>query len=351
MIKDRIKRARALKGYSLEDLAKQIGDITKQALSKLENGKSAPNSTRLLQLANALDVSPEYFFRPDEVELAPLEFRKYTRMSKKRQEQVTERIREHLERYTALESCFDHENVAKATAPRHVFSVNTPEEAEVAASQMREHWQIGEAPIVNLTELLEEHGIKVALLNGPEDFDGACAATRDANHVLIALNAERAGERMRFTAAHELGHWVMNFPPNLAEKEIEACCHRFAGALLYPASCVYLDFGSHQRSRLHPRELLIAKQHYGLSIAAILRRLKDLGLLSDNGYRYSSIQISKNGWRKEEPNPQPAEVPRRFESLVFRGLAEDYFSKSKAAEFLRQPISALDPKLTSALSL
>jgi hypothetical protein len=31
--------------------------------------------------------------------------------------------------------------------------------------------------------LLEDHGIKVALLDGPEDFDGACAATHDEHHV------------------------------------------------------------------------------------------------------------------------------------------------------------------------
>jgi Zn-dependent peptidase ImmA (M78 family)/transcriptional regulator with XRE-family HTH domain len=349
MIHDRIRRARVLKGYSLEALAQRIGDISKQALSKLESGQTAPNSTRLLQLAKALELSPEYFFRAEVVELAPLEFRKLAKMPKYLQQQVTERIREHLERYIALESCFEHAVINTPVTPQGMLAVSSFDEAEAAAEQLRKHWQIGEDAIANLTELLEERGIKVALLHGPDDFDGACAATQDGQHVLVALNAERPGERMRFTAAHELGHWVMKFPADMSEKVAESCCHRFAGAFLYPATRVTADFGGHPRSRVHPRELLIAKQHYGLSMAAVLRRLKDLSLLSDAGYQYSSIQFSKNGWRKQEPEALPSETPRRFESLVFWGLAEDLFSKSRAAEFLQQPLSALDPSLTGPL--
>ena len=74
MIHQRIHRARMLRGLSLEALANRIGDISKQALSKFENGAAQPNSTRILQLANALNVKPEYFFRSDAIELAPLEF-------------------------------------------------------------------------------------------------------------------------------------------------------------------------------------------------------------------------------------------------------------------------------------
>ena len=90
MIHDRIRRARVLKGYTLDALAQRMGGITKQALSKFESGQAAPNSTRLLQLAKALELSPEYFFRANVVELAPLEFRKLAKMPTYRQEQVPE---------------------------------------------------------------------------------------------------------------------------------------------------------------------------------------------------------------------------------------------------------------------
>lgn len=345
MIHDRIRRARVLRGLSLEALAQSLGDISKQGLSKFEKGEAAPNSTRILQLSNALKVKPEYFFRSDVVTLAPLEFRKLAKMPKYRQGQVEEKMREHLERYIALENCFDATDVRIPPVAARAFQVTSADSAESAANQLREMWEIGGDAIANLTQLLEEHGIKVALLDGQDDFDGACAATHDEQHVLIALNATRPGERMRFTAAHELGHWIMALPDSMPEKVKEACCHRFAGAFLYPADQVVVDFGGHKRSRVHPAELLNAKRRYGISMQVALRRLKDLNLLSEAGYKSIFIQFSQYGWRSAEPEPLRPERPRRFESLVFWGLAEDLFTPSRAAEFLQRRIDELDPAL------
>ncbi|OPA96803.1 zinc peptidase [Pseudomonas fluorescens] len=342
MINDRIRRARLLRGMSLEALALRLGDITKQGLSKYEKGSSTPNSQRLLQLAKALEVSPEYFFRPEALPLAPLEFRKLAKMPQYRQVQVEEQVREHLERYIALEDCFDSSDIQTAKTPALMLPVSSVEAAEQAAQALRKQWGMGDDSIAHLTEQLEEHGIKVVMLEGPDDFDGACAATHDGEHVLIALNAQRPGERIRFTAAHELGHWVMQFPKEMPERERENCCHRFAGAFLYPAKAVFRDFGSRPRSRIHPQELLIAKRQYGLSMHAALRRLKDLNLVGDAGYKLLTIQFSTNGWRKTEPEPLPCKPPQRFESLVFWALAEELITKSRAAELLRRPIQALE---------
>lgn len=350
MIHDRIRRARVLKGMSLDALAHSIGDITKQALSNFERGEAVPNSTRLLQLAKALKVKPEYFFRPESVDLAPLEFRKLAKMPRYRQRQVEEQMREHLERYIALERCFGAADICMSPPTARAIKVASPDEAERAAAQLRQDWGIGSDAIANLTELLEEHGIKVALVEAREDFDGACAATQDERHVLIALNIARPGERMRFTAAHELGHWIMALPAAMPEKEKEACCHRFAGAFLYPKNRVLTDFGTHQRSRIHPGELLNAKRRYGISMQLALRRLKDLQLLNDFGYRAACIQFSRAGWRNAEPEALLHETPRRFESLVYWGLAEDLFSRSRAAEFLQRPLGDLEPALSMAVS-
>jgi len=346
MVHDRIRRARLLRGLSLEALARSLGDISKQALSKYEKGAPPPNSTRLLQLARALSVKPEYFFRPDAVQLAPLEFRKLARMPQKRQDQVGELMRDHLERYVSLERCFELEGIPQAAlqAPR-VFVVNNADEAENAGEQLRVQWAIGGDAIAHLTELLEEHGIKVALLDDHDGFDGACAATHNEQHVLIALNRSRPGERVRFTAAHELGHWVMALPQDMPEKEKESCCHRFAGAFLYPSDRVRSDFGTHRRSRVLPIELLNAKRRYGVSMAVALRRLKDLHLITDAGYQSMNIEFSRNGWRSGEPEPLLPEQPRRFESLAYRALAEGLISTSRAAELLQRSVAELNPGL------
>lgn len=345
MIHDRIRRVRVLRGLTLDALAQQLGDITKQALSKFEKGDATPNSTRILQLAKALEVKPEYFFRSEEVSLSPLEFRRLARMPRYRQHQVEEQMREHLERYLSLERCFDAVDVSVAPPAPASVAISHPGDAEEAAARVREQWDIGHDAIVNLTQLLEERGIKVVLIGGHDDFDGACAATEDNAHVLIALNTNRPGERVRFTAAHELGHWMMALPDAWSEADRERCCHRFAGAFLYPKERVLMDFGSHPRSRIHPGELLSAKRRHGVSMQVALRRLKDLALLSEAGYRSAFIQFSQAGWRSAEPEPLLPEKPLRLESLVFRGLAEELFSPSRAAEFLQRPIGAIEPAL------
>lgn len=347
MIPERIRHARLLRGVSLDALARQLGDISKQALNKFERGEAVPNSTRLLQLAHALQVKPEYFFRAGDIALAQLEFRKRASMPNKLQAQVAELARDHLERYVALERCFDaDEHVAPQMLPSAMLAVETVADAERAADHLRRQLKIGGDAIAHLTELLEEHGFKVVLLDAPEVFDGACAVTEDRRHVLIALNRSQPGERLRFTAAHELGHWLMALPAAMTDREKESACHRFAGALLYPAERVRMDFGTHIRHRVYPAELLNAKRRYGLSMQATLRRLKDLGLITDSGYRTASIQFAQNGWRTSEPEPLQPEQPRRFESLVYRGLAEDLFSLPRAAEFMQRRIDEIDLSLT-----
>lgn len=346
MIHDRIRRARLLRGLSLDAVAQRVGDISKQGLNKFEKGTAKPNSARLLQLAKALEVKPEYFFRPDAVQLAPLEFRKLASMPQKRQDQVGEHMRDHLERYISLERCFDADGPTTPLEPPRSLPAHSVAEAEHAAESLRARWNLGGDTIAHLTDLLEEHGIKVALLDEQDGFDGACAATDDDRHVLIALNVNRPGERLRFTAAHELGHWAMALPEAMPEKEKEACCNRFAGAFLYPRAKVLDEFGRHQRSRVLAAELLNAKRRHGISMALALRRLKDLGLLTDAGYQSMTIQFSKQGWRKSEPEPLLPERPRRFESMVYRALAEDLISLPRAAELMQCGVNELDPGLT-----
>ena len=140
----------------------------------------------------------------------------------------------------------------------------------------------------------------------------------------------------------------MKLPEAMAEKDKEHCCHRFAGAFLFPADQVRAEFGAHQRSRIHPQELYNAKKSYGVSMQGIVRRLKDLDLLSDAGYKQICFFFSTKGWRKDEPGKLPAERPTRFESLAYRALAEELITKSRAAEFLQIPLSKIDASLTVA---
>lgn len=344
----RLKRARVARGHSLEQLATLLGNITKQGLSKYESGALLPNSARLIQFARALGVKPEYFLRSDEVELLPLEFRKLAKMPAYRQMQVRELMRDHLERYVALEQSLESYSANKLP-PAKSIQVATFEQAEEAAVRLRQQWGVGNDAIANLIDLLEHHGFKVMLLDAAGDFDGACAATTDGGHVIFALNGNRPGERMRFTLAHELGHWLMDLPISMDEKGRERCCHRFAAALLFPSKQVKAEFGDCCRQRVHVQEILNAKQSYGVSMHMIIYRLKDLNLLSPASCQKLYVEFGRRGWRKQEPGALPPERPRRFETMVYRGIAEEVLTLSRAAELLQVPLSSLSAEVFGVL--
>lgn len=67
-------------------------------------------------------------------------------MPKRKLEQVTEHITKHLERYVALEACFDAADIKTPPTQPGQFAVSSPGEAETAAVGLREHRQVGTAP-------------------------------------------------------------------------------------------------------------------------------------------------------------------------------------------------------------
>ena len=69
----------------------------------------------------------------------------------------------------------------------------------------RDFWNIGSDGIINVIDLLEEHGIKVIEIDAPESFDGLSSMVNDLYPVIV-LNKAFSSERKRFTALHELGH-------------------------------------------------------------------------------------------------------------------------------------------------
>lgn len=344
MLSERIRRARILRGLSLQQVADQLGDITKQALSKYEQGKDTPNSTRLILLAEVFGVEPEYFFREDTVELGEVDFRKHSSLGKRQQEAIKEQVKELLERYLAIENCFESENLSPSFQQwRECYAVSSPEEAEQAADDLRDSWDLGSNPISNLTEVLEENGVKVIGIDAHERFDGLCAFVNGGQEAVIVSNISgRYGDRQRFNLAHELGHLVMKLPEALHDtKEEELLCHRFAGAFLFPADQLIGTFGQH-RKRILIEEFKFAKLEWAVSMQAILHRLQDLNVISKSYYQSTRKYWNYLGILKKEPVEIDPEPSYRMKHLVYRALAERVITPSRAAELLNSSVHEIE---------
>lgn len=333
MIGERIKQARMAAGFPLRELAEKAG-ISAMAISKYETNKSTPSSAVLLSLAQALGVRVEYFFRSAKVELTEPEYRKHAKLPKKVLRQIEGDVIEQVERYLELEEYLPVRPIERFRIPEGLPRViRNYDEIESVADKVRQAWELGTDPIPDLIDTFEERGIKVLQSKAIHDamFDGLAAMV--GNTPVIVVGRDWPGDRQRFTLAHELGHLILK--GRLAKDlDEEDAAHRFAGAFLVPASEVLKELGFH-RNWLEPRELCVLKKAYGLSMNAWKHRAKDLGVLSDAGYLEIVKYFRKHGWHKKEPcDEYPREESQLFMQLVFRALAEDLISESKAAELL-----------------
>lgn len=321
---ERLKSARKMKGWSLQDLANQVSvSISRQSLHKYEQRAMKPTSEVLLALSKALDVKPDYFLRENSIELPEVKFRKRAKLSGKEIDRIKESIKDFLERYLEVESLLDIQQPFVQPLKKHLIACE--EDVEDQAIALIKAWKLGFDPIPNVLEMLEEKGIRVIEMEADEAFDGLSAHV--GNIPVIVINKNFTVERKRFTALHELGHLVLTIDEHADEEKI---CNAFAGALLLPDGCLHKLLGD-KRNNIAPGELVRIKEQYGVSIQAIMMRAHLQGIINKN--TLDKFWRTMAGNKKEDGLGQFAgkEKTYRFEQMVFRLAAEDVVSLSKAA--------------------
>ncbi|MCL2590081.1 MAG: XRE family transcriptional regulator [Betaproteobacteria bacterium] len=350
MIGNRLKRAREALGLSLRELETTIqGQVSAQAIGKYERNEMMPGSTILMALAKALGVSPEYLLSEREIELTGVDFRKAPQAGVKEERAVEASVLDQVERYLELEELLPGIDQPWDAPADENFAISCIEDAEQAADSLRRLWNLGNDPIPSMAELLEDKGVKVIALDLPENMSGSKAfvCRPDQEDVpVIVVNQNHNGERQRFTLAHELAHLVLRFS-GLNDAEQEKAADRFAGAFLMVKDMVLQLLGAH-RTSISIGELAELKKIFRVSIASLVVRCAQLGILPKAGYGRLWTQIKDLGWNSpssDEPHRLPAEVPRRMERLCLRAVAEGAISETRAAELLNVSVRELDRRL------
>jgi Zn-dependent peptidase ImmA (M78 family)/transcriptional regulator with XRE-family HTH domain len=346
---ERFKSARLMNGLSLQDLADKLNNkISRQALHKYEKGAVVPDSDMLGLLCEAMDVRPDYFFRDAQVELGDIEFRKLKKLPAKEEHRILEHAKDYLSRYLELEQLLNietrFENPLKGMKPVHSL-----EDVEEAAIKVRAAWGVGTGPISGVISMMEEKHIKVIYIHAGDEYDGMQTTVVGSGVPVIAVNENKIKkeDRKRFTALHELAHLLLTLPADLPEKQKEIFCHQFAGAMLFPAEAMRAELGK-QRSRIHVQELGALKKLYGMSMQAIIMRAKDLNIISDGYCRQLFGLFRQMNWRVDEPvDYEVKETSNRFDQLLFRALAEEVISVSKAAALKNLKVAEFHDKALS----
>ncbi len=326
MIGARIKQARLLAGLTQEALAERLGEqgypITKQAISKYETGKSFPSARFMLLASMILDVPSTYLTHEPDKSVEWVAYRRRSQLSQKKQRTIQDYSRDLAELQIELQTLL----YPKANYDLPSFTVTTLAEAEQAAIGLREKWDLGNRPLDCLVQVAEDRGvIIIAWEDDDGKFDGLSGWCE--SYPIAVINTKRSSDRIRFNLAHEIGHLVMDTTD--AEDDEEALAHRFGAALLVPAEHAFHELGR-KRRQLDWGELMVLKRKYGLSMAAWVRRAKDLNIISEAHYTELNIELSRRNWRKEEPMRYDGdEKPLRLEQMIGRVLVEGLVSRER----------------------
>lgn len=267
--------------------------VTQGQLSKLEQGLAKPDVRMKLALAEALRVKPNFFENSDYVRSMPVSYhRKRQKLSAKDEAAIhahSEAFRLNIRKL--LES-IDLEHRLPPIA--HFDVVSHGGDIEKIADSMRQHWDIPRGPIKSVTQIIEDAGAIVVPFNFETRLmDGFAQRATDNFPPIVFINNTQPTDRYRFSLAHELGHLAMHLTPSPTQ-EMEA--NRFASAFLMPKSDIYA-----QLTKLSLQKLQELKLYWGVSMQALIHRACDLGIISDRSKKYFYIEMSKRGWRDNEP--------------------------------------------------
>jgi len=322
----RIVALRQLLRLTQTDLADLTG-ISQPHLSLMERGERTVSDESVHQIAVATSMPTTFFdMIPSDITAKSLTFRKTAGSSVASRDAVVVRYSE-LERIST--ELTRNQGLGQAELPfadGDLFG----DDIEELAERTRVALKLEPLdPIRNLTRAMERAGIAIAPLvaDGDPDglmhgHDGVSWARPEAYSFLVGYVPGRSGDRARLSKGHELGHIVLHtYRPWVLDKIKEREAFRFAGALLVPADAMR----SAVSNTLSLNGFVKLKAQWGVSIAALITRAKDLDLISDSRAKSLWIQLSSKGWRKQEPVLVGNEEPKLlWHLLVSEFGAEPY---------------------------
>jgi Zn-dependent peptidase ImmA (M78 family)/DNA-binding XRE family transcriptional regulator len=323
----RIKQAREICGLTQAQLADLVG-LNQSNIARLEQGFYQPLDPISQGIAMATGF-PLAFFRDEPV----IDFPPGSLMYRKR---------------AALKS--QHKSMLRQLA-RLLFEIGAelgkeigtispklPEstgDAVLDAQRTREAFGFSkDAPITNLVRAVERLGVFVIALSQDIDDHDAFSlwAQTDCPRPILAMSTGKAGDRLRFSVAHELGHLLLHRNIMSATKIHEREADTFASELLLPSFAMKLEMVP----PLNLSKLAELKARWGASIQAILVRALQLGVVTLRQYKYLFQQISAKGWRTKEPVEIPVEKPRLLRQMI-EGIYGSPVPTLRVAEELRIP--------------
>jgi len=299
--------AREARGLTQSELAKAIG-VTQAKISKYENGMLLVSEGDLAEIAKVLSYSEELFFQTDKVYGLGSSVL-FHRQRRSVPIFVQRKMQAHVNiMRMQVERLLRGAEVKNAFQFRQLDIDACGGTAEGVADCVRAAWRLPIGSVPNLTAAIEAAGgIVIKCSFGTHQIDAVHLWVSDLPP-LFFVNRDLPGDRLRFTLAHEVGHAIMHAIPT---EKMEQEADQFAAELLMPRE----EIRKFLRN-ITLQGAAVLKPRWKVSMAALIRRARDLGEIAERQYTKLCAGLSALGYRTNEPIPVPVEEPAVFRELI-----------------------------------
>lgn len=344
----RLTLARRLAGLTKRDLAQRVG-VSAPAITQFEAGKIVPRGAVQARLSLVLGCHPDYFKRSVGRRSPRTDARSFfrsLRSTRQGERDYAEALVEHIADVVGLVE--EEYDLPPLDLPDCSW---VQEQAGIAdfekvASTVREEWNLPQGPVGHVVRELEAHGVLVARL-GQESLRIDAFSRWIDDRPLVVLWASKGDKaRSRFDASHELGHLLMHPEPEPANPLFESQAQSFASAFLMPAEDIIDELPRRPPRHGDWDSLFETRRRWGVSIAALFRRARDLAVLSEAGYRRAMMGLSARGMRRGEGDDLGAPEQPEFIARAVAAVAQDRgLTLDQLANDLRFSVSHIEALL------
>lgn len=295
-----LETARISRGWSTRDAAdaakRQGLEVSHTAIRNYELGKRTPTSVTLEGLARLYqrDVS---WFRGNAHVLQGFRYRALKAVGKASKENYQARAAGWIFLYSELLARLAKKFPKQWREPQLEFAPDPNAPPEQIAGELREVLGLGVHPVPSVVRALERLGVLVIMLDCSDRID-AFAATYGTRRIVV-LNGRLSSDRIRLTAAHELGHHIYDdcaASQHLSNEEVERRAFDLGSHFLLPQFRLESALAAKSLVRL-----VEYRERYGISLAAMVHRAEHTRLISKRQAKDLWVKFAKYGWRRTEP--------------------------------------------------
>ena len=351
----RMQEARKSRGLTQQAVAEHM-NMARTTLVAIEKGERRITPHELVQLSElyARPVS-EFVSRASQTVGFVPQFRAAWRQDLDKSsdlERTAAELQTLAEDYVELErSC--ELPLVKAYPPPYETSKSTPEQAaeEIAAAE-RNRLGIGDGPVSNLRDRLENDvGLRIFYFPMPSEISGLFAYT-DTLGACIGINAKHPRDRRHWSLAHEYGHFLTNrFHAEitfLADRKRHSSVERFADAFaenfLMPASGLNRRFTEMHRASpagsITLAQICTLADLYQVSVQALIIRLEKLRRLPTGTWDKLRVEGFKPRRAQQllgidVESQEEYLLPKRYLNLAVFAHDKGQLSEGQLSRFLR----------------